>query len=327
VGSARCAECHRAEAGQLHTHHAHTLARVTASSDAPRFARPSDLYDPSLGITYRTGVRKGVPELTAAADAKSASVTPSFALGSGHLGVTYLGEFQGVPVELRLSYYGRERRWEFTPSQQIGARVSTPVGRALAPDTERGCYACHTTVLAQEGGELAPDQSLLGVGCEACHGPGKAHVEAVRAHSPDPKMPRLSLYRDRVSTELCGQCHRTSQSNDPHDPIVATQLPRLQGLALSQSACFRKSGGRLSCVTCHDPHRDADRTGPAEYDRKCVSCHNQPAGGVTCKVSPGGDCVRCHMPAQVVDLPTNPKFHTHWIKVWPADGKATASAG
>ena len=34
---------------------------------------------------------------------------------------------------------------------------------------------------------------------------------------------------------------------------------------LAASACFRKSGGRLTCLTCHSPHAAMERK-PAAYD-------------------------------------------------------------
>jgi hypothetical protein len=156
------------------------------------------------------------------------------------------------------------------------------------------------------------------VTCEACHGPGREHIAAARRHDRDLKMAHLAGLRAEISIELCGQCHRSPASNRrDDDPMAETQLARLQGFALAQSACFRKSGGNLSCVTCHDPHRDADRTGHAVYDARCQSCHHDPAAHQSvCKAQPQGDCVSCHMPAQEVQLPTRPKFRNHWIRVW-----------
>ena len=144
------------------------------------------------------------------------------------------------------------------------------------------------------------------------------HIAAVKRADRDIHMPRLTRVRDRISIELCGQCHRSPLTSDAQDPAIGTQLPRMQGLALTRSACFRKSGGRLSCITCHDPHRDADRTSHAEYNAICSSCHHpSPARQVVCRAQPQGDCISCHMPAQAVVLPTRPQFRTHWIKVWP----------
>jgi len=67
------------------------------------------------------------------------------------------------------------------------------------------------------------------------------------------------------------------------------------------SRCFQESGGKLGCISCHDPH---DYPDPAEkidyYRRRCQVCH--PDSG--CKLepsvrrmkSPEDSCIECHMP-------------------------------
>jgi len=157
----------------------------------------------------------------------------------------------------------------------------------------------------------------MGVGCEACHGPAKRHIEAVQHGEKDLHMASLSaLGGQALSQQLCGQCHRSPVGDNPDDPFNRGQLPRLQGLALSRSACFTNSNGKLSCLTCHDAH---DQTPPtrAMYNGKCMGCHS---GGTpeqqACRIEPKGDCVSCHMPAQTVGMPFGLSYRTHWIKVW-----------
>jgi len=246
---------------------------------------------------------------------------------------SYLGRDQGSLVELRLTYYGRAHHWDFTPGQPVGRRQSRLVGRFVTPREAARCFVCHATAVVADGGNVKPEASLLGIGCEACHGPGAGHVAAVKRGDRDLRMPKLARLRDRISLELCGQCHRTPAARAMAPEAAVSQLARFQGLALARSACFRGSQGRLSCITCHDPHRDANRTSHAEYDATCRSCHDpkdehrtpnawtRGAGTprtphLVCKRAPAGDCVSCHMPEQPVDMPTEPRFRTHWIRVW-----------
>jgi hypothetical protein len=101
---------------------------------------------------------------------------------------------------------------------------------------------------------------------------------------------------------------------------------RFPGSTLPWSRCYAESGGALHCVTCHDPHRDAE-TGSASYEAKCLSCHapSSPAadpgdrkdvarGASTCPVNPAGDCVRCHMPKVRYDQ-MHVDFTDHFIRV------------
>jgi hypothetical protein len=69
------------------------------------------------------------------------------------------------------------------------------------------------------------------------------------------------------------------------------------------SRCYEKSNGRMSCVSCHDPHavpKPQDKA--AFYRARCLNCHGP--GATTCtapmperqKTAPADYCVHCHMP-------------------------------
>ncbi len=82
------------------------------------------------------------------------------------------------------------------------------------------CMKCHVTAYGHEGGYAAgatPDllQNLLGVTCEACHGPGSKHEEAckpflnVKKLSPEQeKIARDSIYKV-LPGNICARCHLT----------------------------------------------------------------------------------------------------------------------
>jgi hypothetical protein len=67
-----------------------------------------------------------------------------------------------------------------------------------------GCFRCHVVGYGKDGGymdqELTPE--LADVQCEACHGPGRAHVEA----GGDP-----SLIVAAPGEDVCRLCHTTGQ--------------------------------------------------------------------------------------------------------------------
>ena len=319
LGSAKCVECHKEQKIQTTSRHARTLARVDPKKLTPLFHAKDEVTDSLQGMTYKPAMKNGrcVIRAVSMVGSYSEEAEAEWALGSGDIGVTFLGKTNNGLTELRISNFGHGGAWDFTPGQKVGSPIKSTLGQTLSQKEQVECFRCHTTALVEEGEKVLPEKSLFGVTCETCHGPGRAHVEAVSQGEKDLKMPRLQNVREHISLGLCGQCHRTPNAvMNPDDPRVQSQLPRLQGVALSQTGCFQK--GHVTCVTCHDVHQNADDTPRQVYNQRCMSCHT--AGKTdqkACPSRPTGDCVSCHMPAQEVGMPTAPKFRTHWIKVWP----------
>jgi hypothetical protein len=163
------------------------------------------------------------------------------------------------------------------------------------------CFSCHST----GGLSLGPDFNVqpreLGVRCEACHGPGRAHA-AERKPIRNP----ASLSAAGIN-DLCGGCHRM-----PAPPGVATDWTepwnvRHQPVYLAESECFERSGGKLSCLACHDPHAPLARGGDA-YRAKCAGCHS------SAHAQSKTGCVDCHMPKVSPRAPL--RFTNHWIGVY-----------
>ena len=174
---------------------------------------------------------------------------------------------------------------------------------------------------------LMPEQKFMGVGCEACHGPGGLHVEAVQ------KKDTTHLHMDKLGTlggvrtnDLCGRCHRTEQDvvsknlNQKH-----TDLFQAHGLA--QSRCFRESGDKLTCITCHDPHTNVNENHKT-YIPACLKCHAGPeanssqllAQAKICPVNPKDNCIQCHMPKRSEPVfPGSPRrVADHFIRAYRA---------
>lgn len=321
AGNQACSSCHPREF-KVHaaSEHAHAMSRVTAATHGAYFRQPSGVVDPQQGIRYVTGVNGDRCVLTAVAPTGRTEAEATYGFGSGKHGITYLGRQGDTDLELRLSFYPEAHRWAFSPGQQLKGKsggVILPTGLVKAAESVEGCFVCHGTAIAKENQLVVPDISLIGVGCESCHGPGKEHIAAVNRGDRNVRMAKLGqLNGQQLSQQVCGQCHRSPAGDDLNDPFNRGQLSRFQGLALSQSLCFTNSGGKLSCISCHDPH---DQTPPSRtvYNGKCVSCHDGAAADHrVCRIDPKGDCVSCHMPSQSVGMPFGLSYRTHWIKVW-----------
>jgi hypothetical protein len=243
------------------------------------------------------------------------------------------GEF----YEVRVTYFQTLNGLDFTPGRALDApenveeAMDRPVGRAEVYQ----CFGCHTT--ASGMGSSFDEAGLIpGVSCEACHGPGQEHADAMEgiARQSATAVPRENT-REAIfnpakltpeeSVDFCGSCHGSYWDISLMNGSSVDKV-RFQPYRLEQSKCWNKNDARLTCVACHDPHRQVDPV-TADYDHVCLSCHlNKPLGSDAAavqieKTHPGpacpqakSDCASCHMP-QVYVPAMHRAFPDHRIRI------------
>src|SRR5215472_3023394 len=228
------------------------------------------------------------------ASAHAHSIAPSkapqpgqWAFGAGQQAITFVTQIDPeVYLEEAQSWYRRLNGYALTPGAASAAgtryRLFDPAAGILR------CFACHSTGPLALNGEQAIQPHELGVRCEACHGPGAAHArDPERAHPVNPGR----LRADQINA-FCGNCHRMPAGADDTPDLRNPWNMRHQPLLLAASACFQRSAGRLSCLTCHSPHARLVRDAAA-YDAKCTGCHASPRHSTPVA---GQACATCHMP-------------------------------
>ncbi|MBM3783190.1 MAG: hypothetical protein FJW30_02460 [Acidobacteria bacterium] len=253
-----CATCHAGKAAaQSRSRHAKALRPYDGAGFAGKTLRERG------GTEYRYSA-SGV---TITRDGESREAAIQWLFGAGHFAATPLLRIDGEWIEHRVSRYTAGDRLSLTPghSRQPADSIATALGIVQTKENERRCFGCHMT------------SGRPGVHCESCHGAGDSHPAAA-----------ASIRRDR-SVALCATCHRAP--NERHasstPELDDTASIRFAPVGLQASRCFLMSGGRLTCVTCHDPHTDlADSK---TYDAACRACH---APKQNCRP----DCASCHMP-------------------------------
>lgn len=196
------------------------------------------------------------------------------------------------------------------------------------------CAECHTTGL-RKGYDSATDAyrtrwDALGVGCQACHGPGQAHVDAARRGKKVP-MPVLQTTQGHAEgqVDLCARCHtvrsRLVEADRPDRPLLDQFRPEVlrDGLyfpdgqqqgEVFEAGSFKQSrmfAAGVGCTDCHDPHSGKLKR---EGNATCTMCHS-PAGNPRFPTlalkryddashhlhqagTPGSACVDCHMPTR-----------------------------
>lgn len=167
-----------------------------------------------------------------------------------------------------------------------------------------------------------------GIDCQRCHGQGKEHIRQARQPKANPASVRAAILNParlaaESQMEVCMQCHlettssplpnalqryeRGAFSYNPGEPLGNFILSfdhapgkredkfELVSAAyrLRKSRCFLKSKGKLTCTTCHNPHRTANA-----YNAICAQCHSAISAfsGHPSSTDRSQNCVACHMP-------------------------------
>ncbi len=334
VGDAECARCHPALAK---SYHAHPMGR---SAEYVSRSAPVEKYDSSGRATFSAGpfdleVEKSAEGVRHRIRVRGSNPIPvpevvlpvEVAIGSGTRGRSYLTVDRGSVWQTPVSWFGPDQKWDLSPGFRLGKTVRRSIGS--------GCLYCHVDRVEPISGAenryrepFFPAQAAIG--CERCHGPGALHV-AERSRTPDAPGTDTSIVNPRhlsaaLQLAICEQCHLQGEERVnrrgrdafefrpglPFEQFVSVYVrhPDIaeahrsvgQFEQMEQSQCFSRSSGRLTCTTCHDPHRaPAPMDRDAHYRQRCLTCHELP-GTRGCSLpvpdrqAKNDSCIACHMP-------------------------------
>ena len=247
-----------------------------------------------------------------------------------------------------LSFYTKPQTWGPSPGYES---LDLGFNRPLLT----GCISCHAgraNPIAGTNGKYAePPFSEASIGCEDCHGPGAAHIQAMKAPATSSKDTRIvnpARLTPYLADNICMRCHQTGDVRvlkpgksysdirpgrplddvlsifivppTPQSPPDADHVEHYYSMTLSK--CYRSSKGRMSCLSCHDPHvQPAEAEAPAYYAHKCLACHTNQS----CKIplatrlhqQPANDCIRCHMPKRDIQVISHSIATNHRILARP----------
>lgn len=340
VGRQVCAGCHmQKNRSQLQTAMAHALS----------LAADSRVLQSHPRLTFRSGVytyeitTEGQQVSYRVTDGKRTISEPvAYVFGNAHVAQTYILRHDGKLYEGRVSYYTAIENLDWTIGDALNPPPSLEAafGRDISGDEARNCFTCHGTGAVVDG-KLQLDHLTPGVTCEACHGPGRGHVEAMHSGLGEGLSilnPR-TLSPDTLSQEFCGACHRSANTVGMMPDLGGITNVRFQPYRLSGSPGHDPNDPHFACTACHDPHVDLPLQG-ASADSKCADCHTPtatasgspsqtkqapskqaPSGKVAasspvakpCPVA-NANCDSCHMPR--VEIPgTHFKFTDHRIRI------------
>ena len=275
----------------------------------------------------------------------------SYIAGSGNHARTYLRHHpNGVITQLPVTWYSQENRWGMSPGYDVQAHAD--FSRAIP----QGCIFCHTAYPRMQAERIEdphyfPNPIPEGIGCERCHGPGQTHARLASQGQPVQSL-RQAIYNPGRDTKeaqrtVCYQCHmetsvdslgtrvvkpgqavfsfRAGQPFSKYAVQFSLERSGKQELQVVQHAelmeaskCFQSSGGRMTCTSCHDPHRKvASKDAPAYYRQRCLECHDVRKLSRHTAAQLTGDCNGCHMPRGVPVNGGHTVFTNHRIGIYP----------
>jgi predicted CXXCH cytochrome family protein len=183
------------------------------------------------------------------------------------------------------------------------------------------CLECHTTGFDKgylaDRDEYQTRWAELGVGCEACHGPGREHAASRLGTGTGGDAYAAARSSAQLMT-TCAPCHSRrapitadfvpgEEFLDYFDPeLLDTESYYADGqireedyewISFQQSKMFREG---VRCWDCHEPHGDRLR---AADNALCLRCHESRLAAEEHTQHPprsaGSRCVSCHMPETV----------------------------
>ena len=329
VGSEVCASCHTnissIQSGSEMARAAFRFSGGAAGEPAPGvFKDGTYIYrvisnDPSPGHSFEVS-----------SNSRSNSYPITWTMGAGDHGQTYVLDKNGEMFESQASSFSFIHGLSLTPGHKPAEEgsIENAFGVPLKGDAALRCFACHTTA-SSANSKLNAADAVPGIHCEACHGPGRDHVEAIRAGQL--AQARQAIFNPASLTptatiDFCGACHRTMMDVVMREPEPGAFTVRFQSYRLEESRCWKATkDARLACTQCHNPHAPLVKD-EQSYDQECLTCHNPEkntkthvsarAGSATPKACPKAtaNCVSCHMPRTDVSE-MHSKFVDHYIRI------------
>jgi predicted CXXCH cytochrome family protein len=343
VGSAACGQCHRktfdAWAG---SQHAHAMQAATADTVLGDFRNGKLAYAGTTSTFFTRDGRYFVR--TDGPDGKLADFEILYTFGVAPL-QQYLvalpgGRLQALSIawDTRPKAAGGQRWFHLYPKQQI--RAGDPLHwTGIAQNWNFMCAECHATNLRKGfdagSGEFRTSWAEMSVGCEACHGPGAAHLAWAQAKR-DGKSP--------AGTDMGLVTMLDERRNVTWPPVGATgnaQRSVARTTAREMDVCARchARSARMSDDEVHgkplsDSHRvalldeglywDDGQMRDEVYNWGSFVQSRMHAKGVTCSDchdphtqalrAPGNAvCAQCHAPAKF-----DKEAHTHHRAGTPA---------
>jgi predicted CXXCH cytochrome family protein len=332
VGSAACADCHRAQTEAWKTsQHSRAMQHANDKTVLGDFNDAAFTYN---GITSRFFKRDGKYTVrTDGADGKLADFEIRYTFGVFPL-QQYLIEFPDGRVQAlsiawdsRPKAQGGQRWFHLYPDEKVDYRDELHwTGRQQ--NWNFMCADCHSVNVRKNydpaSNSFKTAWSEITVGCEACHGPGSAHAAWAKTKPADPTMGLTVRFDERrgvawtidpasgtaarsqpndrrVEVEVCAQCHarraQIAENYSAGKPFLDHYRPSLLTPGLYYADGQQRDEVYIWGSFLQSKMHRAGVT--------CSDCHEPHSAKL--RAEGNAVCAQCHLPARY----DSPKHHFH----------------
>ncbi len=303
VGTAQCTACHQSQWEAWRSSH-HDLAWTEPTAETVL----GDFDDTSFehqGVVHRFTQEDGVFYMET--DGPDGELVRYKVVGV--VGITplqqYLFEIEAGRLQAHdVSWDTEEERWyHLYPDQELDAGDGLHWTGPYKNWNSR-CAECHATGFEKRytpiKREYESRQSEIGVGCEACHGPGSSHIAWASGAASAADSNEAGGYGftanftpadPEVEIQQCAGCHSRREPLTAESPLPGTPFHDSYRLALLRQGLYHADGTILEevyvygsilqskmyangvrCTDCHDPHRAEVRV---RGNGLCTQCHSE----------------------------------------------------
>ena len=330
VGSQACQECHSELHEQYAAHPMFNSVQLLDDAKAIETFDASKARFDAMGRSYQvirddTGiVHEELMEDDGGALVFHRKEAIHYGVGAGTKGRSYMLFRDGWCYQSPITWYSETSDWNLSPGYE------RPRHKGFQRMINGMCFFCHSGRVNFESRHnfklKDPPFAEVAIGCERCHGPGNAHVDMMQGVTVAPQKGEDLLIVNpaglapEIRDSICNQCHLEGAARvlrrdrkfydfrpgqnveqvwtvfvDPHEEATFTGQPE----QMVHSTCYKKSAGKLGCVSCHDPHALPD---PMQrevfYRNRCLNCHTERGCNESSelRMQKKNSCIACHMP-------------------------------
>ncbi|GAC1703159.1 MAG: hypothetical protein NVS9B4_10390 [Candidatus Acidiferrum sp.] len=271
-------------------------------------------------------------------------------IGSGANGFGGLVRKGDYLFQAPLSFYTKPQSWGLSPGYEF---ANLGFNRPILP----ACIYCHSgqpKLMGNGNGRFQdPPFGELAIGCENCHGPGITHALEMQSgkgtySGNDTSIVNPARLSKALADNICMSCHQAGDvrvlkpGKDYGDFRPGTALDNTLSIfmvppkreappqsdllehyySMTLSQCYQKSGGKLGCGSCHDPHIEPScEEAPKYFAQKCLACHTEKSCSLSVQIrqrqNPPDNCAGCHMPKRDVQVISHSSLTNHLILARP----------